>query len=342
IHSEDGNPARANVKQALGRHTQEQAAILREVVEQGKSQNPLNNSLDHAYLNLLRKIQREKYGKQQERCSTILDIFGDLLVRPSLCVDNPALEAIAPNAEVVAPVPAVSTGSPSSTTVDQDAPLPSNSQTTPKIQTPVISNDVEEVNHDLDVAHINNDPIIVEPKNFKQAMTEPSWIDAMQEEVHEFERLKVWELVSCPDNMLLIKLKWIYKIKTNEFGGVQKKKARLVGQGFRLEKGIDFEESFTPVARIKVIRIFIVNAAHKKMMIFQMDVKTPFLNGKLKEEDQVENGIMELYFVRTEYQQAGIFTKPLPKEIFNFLIEKLGNKSMSLDTLKRLAKETDE
>ncbi|GJT65191.1 retrovirus-related pol polyprotein from transposon TNT 1-94 [Tanacetum coccineum] len=86
----------------------------------------------------------------------------------------------------------------------------------------------------------------VEPKNFKQAMTEPSWINATQEEIHEFERLEVWELVPCPDNMFLIKLKWIYKVKTDESGGVLKNKARLVAQGFRQEEGIDFEESFAP------------------------------------------------------------------------------------------------
>ncbi|GJS87908.1 retrovirus-related pol polyprotein from transposon TNT 1-94 [Tanacetum coccineum] len=125
---------------------------------------------------------------------------------------------------------------------------------------------------------------LVEPKNFKQAMTEPSWIDAMQEEIHEFQRLEVWELVSCPDKVLLIKLKWIYKVKTDEFGGVLKNKARLVAQGFRQEEGIDFEESFAPVARIEAIRIFVANAAHKNMMIYQMDVKTAFLNGELKEE----------------------------------------------------------
>ncbi|GKB40496.1 retrovirus-related pol polyprotein from transposon TNT 1-94 [Tanacetum coccineum] len=90
----------------------------------------------------------------------------------------------------------------------------------------------------------------VEPKNFKQAMTEPLWIDAMQEEIHEFERLEVWELVSQ-------------------------------------EEGIDFEESFAPVARIEVIRIFVANAAHKNMMIYQMDVKTDFLNGELQEEVHV-------------------------------------------------------
>ncbi|GJR04718.1 retrovirus-related pol polyprotein from transposon TNT 1-94 [Tanacetum coccineum] len=124
----------------------------------------------------------------------------------------------------------------------------------------------------------------VKPKNFKQAITEPSWIDAMQEEIHEFKRLEVWELVSCPDNVFLIKLKWIYKVKTYEFGRVLKNKARLVAQGFRQEEGIDFEESFAPVARIEAIRIFVANAAHKNMTIYQIDVKTAFLNGKLKEE----------------------------------------------------------
>nr|GEU62014.1 retrovirus-related Pol polyprotein from transposon TNT 1-94 [Tanacetum cinerariifolium] len=125
----------------------------------------------------------------------------------------------------------------------------------------------------------------LEPKNFKQAMTKPSWIDAMQEEIHEFERLEVWELVPCPDNVFLIKLKWIYKVKTNESSEVLKNKARLVAQGFRQEEeGIDFEESFAPVARIEAIRVFAANAARKNMTIYQIDVKTAFLNGKLKEE----------------------------------------------------------
>ncbi|GJW21825.1 retrovirus-related pol polyprotein from transposon TNT 1-94, partial [Tanacetum coccineum] len=124
---------------------------------------------------------------------------------------------------------------------------------------------------------------VVEPKNIKKATTEPSLINAMQEEIHEFERLQVWELVSCPDKVLLIKLKWIYKVKIDEFGGVLKNKDRLVAQGFRQEEGIDFEESFAPVARIEAIRIFIVNAAHKNMTIYQIDVKMAFLNGELKE-----------------------------------------------------------
>ncbi|GJU87951.1 retrovirus-related pol polyprotein from transposon TNT 1-94 [Tanacetum coccineum] len=106
----------------------------------------------------------------------------------------------------------------------------------------------------------------------------------MQEEIHEFERLQVWELVPCPDKVMLIRLKWIYKVEIDEFGRVLKNKARLVAQGFRQEEGIDFEESFAPVARIKAIRIFVANAANKNMTIFQMDVKMAFLNGELKEE----------------------------------------------------------
>ncbi|GJW30339.1 retrovirus-related pol polyprotein from transposon TNT 1-94 [Tanacetum coccineum] len=113
----------------------------------------------------------------------------------------------------------------------------------------------------------------VEPKNFKHAMTEPSWIDGMQEEIHEFERLQVWELVSCPDKVMLIKLKWIYKVKADEFAKVLKNKAILVAQGFMQEEGINFEESFAPVAIIEAIYIFVANAANKKMTIFQMDVK---------------------------------------------------------------------
>ncbi|GJY97909.1 retrovirus-related pol polyprotein from transposon TNT 1-94 [Tanacetum coccineum] len=275
-------------------------------------------------------------------------------------------------------------------------------------------------------------------------MTEPLWINAMQEEIYEFERLQDWELVPCPDRVMLIKLKLIYKVKTDEFGGVLKNKARLVSQGFRQEEGISFKESFAPIARIEAICIFIAYAANKNMMIFQMDVKIAFLNGELKEEvyvsqpkgfvdqdnpshvyklkkalyglkqapraclltsdsvdtpmvekskldedlqgklvdatlyrgmigylmyqtsnygfqfskiplycdnksaialccnnvqhsrakhidvcyhfikEQVENGIVELYFVRTEYQLADIFTKSLPRERFNFLIKKLG------------------
>nr|GEW27085.1 hypothetical protein [Tanacetum cinerariifolium] len=190
-------------------------------------------------------------------------------------VDHPAPKVIALITEVVAPEPAESTSSPFSTTVDQDAPSPSKSQTTPKTQPRVLPNDVEEDNHEIKVAHMGNDPFFghllenitsqlarpvstrlqlheqalfcyydafltsVEPKTYKDALNQSCWIEAMQEELNEFERL---------------------------------------------EKGIDFEESFAPIARLEAIRIFLAYAAHMNMVAYQMDVKTAFLNGNLQEE----------------------------------------------------------
>ncbi|GKB19607.1 putative reverse transcriptase domain-containing protein [Tanacetum coccineum] len=125
----------------------------------------------------------------------------------------------------------------------------------------------------------------VEPKNFKSAVTEDCSFQAMQEEIHKFDRLDVWELVPPPDSAMIIALKWIYKVKLDEYGDVLKNKARLVAKGFHQEEGLDFEESFTPVARLEAIKIFIANAAIKNMTVYQMALrKLPFLNGKLKEE----------------------------------------------------------
>ncbi|GJR73555.1 copia protein [Tanacetum coccineum] len=124
----------------------------------------------------------------------------------------------------------------------------------------------------------------VEPKNFKMAVIEDCWFQAMQDEIHEFDRLEVWELVPRPIYVMVIALKWIYKVKLDEYGDVLKNKARLVAKGYRQEEGIDFEESFAPVARIEAIKIFIANSATKNMIIYQMDVKTAFLNGDLQEE----------------------------------------------------------
>ncbi|GJV88875.1 retrovirus-related pol polyprotein from transposon TNT 1-94, partial [Tanacetum coccineum] len=124
----------------------------------------------------------------------------------------------------------------------------------------------------------------VKPKNFKMAVIEDCWVQAMQDEIHEFDRLEVWELVPRQIYVVVIALKWIYKVNLDEYGDVLKNKARLVAKGYRQEEGIDFEESFAPVARIEAIRIFIANAATKNMIIYQMDVKTAFLNGDLQEE----------------------------------------------------------
>nr|GFB60390.1 retrovirus-related Pol polyprotein from transposon TNT 1-94 [Tanacetum cinerariifolium] len=95
---------------------------------------------------------------------------------------------------------------------------------------------------------------------------------------------KVWELVPHRDQVMVITLKWIYKVKLDELGGILKNKARLVARGYRQEEGIYFEESFALVARHEAIRIFLAYAAYKNMVVYQMDVKTAFLNGNLQEE----------------------------------------------------------
>ncbi|GJY38929.1 putative ribonuclease H-like domain-containing protein [Tanacetum coccineum] len=422
----------------------------------------------------------------------------DESLNPPTNVDLQAPEVIAPIPEAVAPEHAVSTGSPSSTTVDQDAPSLSNSHTTQETQTPIISHDVEEDNHDIEVAHMGNDPYFgipipevtsdqssssdvihtivppdhqvsehnskwtkdhpleniigaldrpvstrlqlheqalfcyydafltsVEPKNYKEALTQACWIEAMQEELHEFERLEVWELVPPPDKAFVISLKWIYKVKLDELGGILKNKARLVARGYRQEEGIDFEESFAPLC-LEALRFFLELLAHMYMLPMcgmimlssfpEIHMTSPRLSGSysvlhregkellmvlismyddiifaastpecmritvvvrihavatlaviqllgdrlvvvLKSfvmrskhidirfhfiKEHVENGVIELYFVNTEYQLADIFTKALGRERIEFLINKLGMRSFSPETLKQLANEVDE
>ncbi|GJT38248.1 retrovirus-related pol polyprotein from transposon TNT 1-94 [Tanacetum coccineum] len=171
----------------------------------------------------------------------------DEYLNPPPCV-APQLPA------VIAQEPDVSTGTPSSTTIDQDAPSTSTSQTTQETTSPVIPLSVEEADHDIEVAHMDNDPY------FGLPIPEPSSEASSSR-------------VVTPNN-----------VKLDELGGVLKNKARLVARGYRQEEGIDFEESFAPVARLEVIRIFIAFAAHMNMIVYQMDVKTAFLSGILREE----------------------------------------------------------
>ncbi|GJS63521.1 retrovirus-related pol polyprotein from transposon TNT 1-94 [Tanacetum coccineum] len=246
----------------------------------------------------------------------------DESLNPPPYVDLQAPEVIAPIPEVVAHEHAVSTGSPSSTTVDQDAPSPSNSPTTQETQTPIISHDVEEDNHDIEVAHMGNDPYFgilipevtsdqssstdvihtIVPPDHQVSEHNSKWtkdhpLENIIEELHEFERLEVWELVPPPDKVCVITLKWIYKVKFDELGGILKNKSQLVTRGYRQEEGIDFEESFAPVARLEAIRIFLAFDAHMNMVVYQMDVKTAFLNGNLQEEVYVSqpDGFVDPY-----------------------------------------------
>ncbi|GJS03826.1 retrovirus-related pol polyprotein from transposon TNT 1-94 [Tanacetum coccineum] len=122
-----------------------------------------------------------------------------------------------------------------------------------------------------------------EPKNIKEAMADSAWIEAMQEELHQFNRLDVWELVDRPLYKNVINMKWLWKSKRDEENTVIRNKARLVAKGYNQQEGIDFEESFALVARWEAVRLFVAYA-HKSFPIYQMDVKTAFLNGPLKEE----------------------------------------------------------
>ncbi|KAK6139205.1 hypothetical protein DH2020_027052 [Rehmannia glutinosa] len=110
----------------------------------------------------------------------------------------------------------------------------------------------------------------------------------MQEELNQFERNKVWELVQRPTHQNVIGTKWVFRNKMNEEGYVVRNKARLVAKGYCQEEGIDFDETFAPVARLEAIRMFLAYAAHKNFIVYQMDVKSAFLNGLLEEEVYVE------------------------------------------------------
>ncbi|GKA31262.1 retrovirus-related pol polyprotein from transposon TNT 1-94 [Tanacetum coccineum] len=261
-------------------------------------------------------------------------------------------------------------------------------------------------------------------------MANSAWIKAMQDELHQFDKLQVWVLIDKPFGKTVIKLKWLWKNKKDEDQILIRNKARLVAKGYAQEEDIDFEESFVPVDRLEAVRIFVAYAAHKSFLMYQMDVKTAFLNGPLKEEvyvaqpkgkiqepgmglwypkdsgfevtafsdvdhakcidtrkityggiqfvddklvswmskkqectamssaeaeymalsvscaqvmwmrTQVEPGIIELYFVRTEYQLAGIFTKALPQDRFEYLVRRIGMRYLTSAELEVLANES--
>nr|GFB34216.1 hypothetical protein [Tanacetum cinerariifolium] len=215
----------------------------------------------------------------------------DELLNPPPSVDNQAAEVIAPIAEVIPQVDDDSTGLPSSTTVDQNAPSPSKSPTPTEIQSSVILQDVGNDNLDIEVEHMGNDPLLGVPitevisgqssstaspqsnvqPNYPITHHNSKWTKdhpqnyiigplsrpvSTRLQLHEqalfcyydaFLTL-VWELVPRPDKVMVITLKWIYKVKLDELGGILKNKACLVTRGYRQEEGIDFEESFAKKA----------------------------------------------------------------------------------------------
>ncbi|KAL1223769.1 Retrovirus-related Pol polyprotein from transposon RE2 [Cardamine amara subsp. amara] len=123
-----------------------------------------------------------------------------------------------------------------------------------------------------------------EPQTFDQAMNEKEWREAMKEKIQMIEKNGTWEMVKKPKEKNIISVKWIYRLKTNANGDPIKHKARLVARGFTQEYGVDYLETFAPVSRHDTIRTILTVAAQERWKLYQMDVKSAFLNGELQEE----------------------------------------------------------
>ncbi|GKA61005.1 putative ribonuclease H-like domain-containing protein [Tanacetum coccineum] len=132
----------------------------------------------------------------------------------------------------------------------------------------------------------------LEPKKVIKALTDPSWIEAMQEELMQFKLQKVWTLVDLLKGKRAIGTKWVYRNKKDERGIVVRNKARLVAQGYTQEEGIDYDEVFAPVARIEAIRLFLAYASFMGLIVYQMDVKSAFLYGTIEEEVKDKGDIL--------------------------------------------------
>ncbi|KAG8480141.1 hypothetical protein CXB51_024917 [Gossypium anomalum] len=129
---------------------------------------------------------------------------------------------------------------------------------------------------------------IVEPSNFKEAAKNKSWKKAMEAELEIIHKNDTWDLVDRPDHKKVIGVKWVFRAKYNADGSLNKHKARLVVKGYSQQYGIDFMETFAPVARLDTIKLLFALAAQKQWRIHQLDVKSAFLNGFLKEEIFIE------------------------------------------------------
>ncbi|GJR22777.1 retrovirus-related pol polyprotein from transposon TNT 1-94 [Tanacetum coccineum] len=178
-----------------------------------------------------------------------------------------------------------------------------------------------------------------EPKNVNEALTDESWIIAMQEELNQFITNDVWELVPQPKNMTIIGTKWVFRNKLDENGVVSRYKARLVAQGYNQQEGIDYDETYAPVARLESIRILLAYAYTLDFKLFKMDVKSAFLNGFINEEFEMSM-MGELNFflgLQIKQMEDGIFfnqSKYIKEMLKKFGLEdsKPMKTPMSLDT----------
>ncbi|GJU82079.1 retrovirus-related pol polyprotein from transposon TNT 1-94 [Tanacetum coccineum] len=164
----------------------------------------------------------------------------------------------------------------------------------------------------------------IEPKNVNEALGDESWIVAMQEELNQFIANDVWELVPQPKNMTVIGTKWVFRNKLDENGIVSRNKARLVAQGYNQQEGIDYDETYAQVARLESIRILLAYACALDFKLFQMDVKSAFLNGFINEEVYVAQPPGFIDFKKPDHvyklKKALYGLKQAPKACSNLII----------------------
>ncbi|GKB29886.1 retrovirus-related pol polyprotein from transposon TNT 1-94 [Tanacetum coccineum] len=141
----------------------------------------------------------------------------------------------------------------------------------------------------------------IEPKNINEALKDENWVMAMQEELNQFKTNDVWKLVPNPMDMTIIGTKWVYRNKLDENGVVTRNKARLVAQGYNQQEGIDYDETYAPVARLESIRILLAYACALDFKLYQMDVKSAFLNGFINEEVYVAQPPGFIDFAKPNY-----------------------------------------
>ena len=148
-----------------------------------------------------------------------------------------------------------------------------------------------------------------EPLTFQEALNEDYWRRAMEEKIHAIEKNDAWELTTLPPGQKAIGVKWAYKIKHTIDEEIERYKARLVAKGYKQQYGVDYEEVFAPVARLDTVRMLISLAAHHNWKIYQLDVKSAFLNGILDEVVYVEQ--LKGFIVEGEEQKVYRLKKAL-------------------------------